>query len=580
MNNPLIDVKSNLQKIKRIMQDSTVEASLHYLQGQVSIVDDAIQFKSVGIDLIYDDGIGEIEEFKSWIDSTGQLFDGDELNTEGFKSKSSSGVDLNFYRQDFSSIQPGKVGSFKSPILIVCLDFTSHDESELLFKLKKQSDGRAMILLMHSKEAAADWRQVKTELGKSVLKVESMDLSKLDSESFDAWVSSDSISKVLNGLQAYSVAKSLSTMSEVIKLSIEQQGRELGGMKLVTQQDANRVKSASGNSRESMELMSSLKSLLQDSISGYQKGLKRRFEDLYKTNVGSLWKEMEEWSESLDELSIEERTKKVVVTVPDDFTEEYLNHVHNVIHQSLTTDLIALKDTLHQIQNDVERKLSKSGIKSTSIHFSYVTEAAVTRLLQSSIRIDRPYQGEGQKKGPMEYFMAIRRYQMVFFMLLSTFGGAATMLKKRLEILLPVTLVLLSAGGYFVVTGVKKEREDQKTKDLEKARESLKTEYKRMFSEVQRDWFSIMDEHVKEQLSKALNQLEEIVKSHFENKAKKLDKEKDSIQRKSKSIDGKESKLVNLKKNIDSTSTELKKFQMELRRSVNESMRASKLAAK
>ena len=560
------------------MQDPNVESNLHYLKDQVGSYEEALQFKSLGVDLLFDDASEKLSPFKNWLSGANSDLELKQGQSVQIASVDSIPVELNW--NEFGSFQPGKVGAMKSPVLLVCLDEALHEENEMLFKLKKKAEGRALVYFVFPKESASYWRNVKMEIGKEAMKVETQELEKLGETTFTNWISSEGMVKVLGGFQAYSLARSLFSVSEVIKLTIDQQGRELGGMKLVTQQDANRVKSSTGGSREAMDVMSSVKSIVQESVTSYQKGLKKRFEDLYKTNIGTIWKEMDEWAESLDELAHEKRTKKVIVTVPEEFKEEYLNHMHEVIHQSLTTDLIILKDTLHQIQNEVDRVLNKHGIKGGSVNFSYVTDSALNRILESAIRIDRPYQGEGQKKGPMEYFMAIRRYQMVFFMLLSTFGGAATMLKRRLEILLPLTIVLLSAGGYFVVTGVKKEREDQDLKDLEKARESLKSEYKRIFSDVQRDWFSTMDENVREQSTKALNKIETVVKGHYEDKAQKLDREKESIQRKSKSLDGKESKLLNLKKAVDTTSMELKKFQMDLRRWINESLRASKMAAK
>jgi hypothetical protein len=130
--------------------------------------------------------------------------------------------------------------------------------------------------------------------------------------------------------------------------------------------------------------------------------------------------------------------------------------------------------------------------------------------------------------------------------------------------MIPITIVLLSIGGYYVYKSVIEEREDIADKELERAKESLRTEYKRILSEAQREWVSTLNDHIKEQLTHLVNSMEKQVKDFYQKKSALQSEQKQLINRQSQGIDFKQKIIQNTFKNIDIIDKSISQYKSEL----------------
>ena len=109
--------------------------------------------------------------------------------------------------------------------------------------------------------------------------------------------------------------------------------------------------------------------------------------------------------------------------------------------------------------------------------------------------------------------------------------------------MIPVTILLLGIGGFSVYRSVIKEREENLAKEADKARDSLRGEYKRIFNEAQRDWSNRVSEHLKDQYTVIAEAVEQHLKSYFDQQAQGM---KDQQARQKRQLQNLSSKQQNV----------------------------------
>lgn len=184
--------------------------------------------------------------------------------------------------------------------------------------------------------------------------------------------------------------------------------------------------------------------------------------------------------------------------MPKAFEDDLLRILRERISAHCIGDLVALKDLYRIVSAEVDRVLDAAGGPPVvPIQFGYLPDEKLERLLERSVSLERRYQGELPRSGFFEYVMMARRFQVILFMFISAFG--LSFLRQYQSFMVPASILLLSFGGLYVWHWVKKERVESTRRELEKAREALRGEVKRMLSELQRGWAQALQQHLSDQ---------------------------------------------------------------------------------
>jgi hypothetical protein len=192
-------------------------------------------------------------------------------------------------------------------------------------------------------------------------------------------------------------------------------------------------------------------------------------------------------------------------------------------------------------------------------------------MLQASLGLQRNYQGELVRQGFFEYAMMARRYLMILFMFISAFG--LSFLRGYREFMIPVSVLLLSIGSIVVIRSVQRERSETMEKEINKAKESLRAETKRMCSDVQRAWGAMISQHLSDQSQAILGQIEFAIRTHQTQRANESVEEKQRLQRQLQGLENSERKLLMTAKSKDVVVSALSQVSGELRQLVLTNMK-------
>lgn len=374
-------------------------------------------------------------------------------------------------------------------------------------------------------------------------------------------------------LRAHAVMIGLDSASQVLASVIDQEVRGIRVKRSMTQQKASRLQptSAVGTS----ELLTDIRNRITRQFTDFERGAAERLASLFTPQIGTLWRETESRLENINGFDEEKKAKSTVMRIPQRKEAELLETVRHTIRAHATADLVAMRDLFQVTSGDIEQLVGDD--VPLMLHFQYLGTDRLQRLVDVSLRMDKSYKGELPRKGPMEYFMGARRYQMLVYMLMSTFG--LTALRRHGTGMIVVSLVLLGFGGFMVSRSVKEEREEGMAKELERARDTVRMEMRRVFAELERGWLSLLTDHLKGQLTSVLAQVDGAVREAQAKKSTEAADEKRRVQRQIQSLEALERQLIAADKARDGVASSVAQLRGELRQLFFTTIEASAKAA-
>jgi hypothetical protein len=394
---------------------------------------------------------------------------------------------------------------------------------------------RPIAICLGSSSGSAEWQGEPwtMECACSVAELSNTSFGRLFTPAGDA---------LFDSILAYSVVASLDSLSRALDLAVDAELRGLQAKKAVTQQRVVRSQQRTGSVTSSVELVGELRGRIQRQFAEFERGLNDRLQELFLPQIGNLSKMVDKRLEAIQTLDDKQQSGKTSLAVSAGVEAELMNDVRSDIEGELCGDLVAMRDMFRLVQTDMEGFLESRGAPPIVPQFQYLTEDRLYRLLDNNLILQRRYSGEMKHGGLFEYAMASRRYLSLMFMALSSFG-LLSYFRRSPVIMLPVTFFVLIIGGLVTVNSARRERIETSQREIEKARELLRSEFKRAFAEVQRGWSGILCQHLAEQLQNTLSRAEAAIRDFQSRQSTDASDEKQRIQRQLQNLETTEKRL-------------------------------------
>jgi hypothetical protein len=208
---------------------------------------------------------------------------------------------------------------------------------------------------------------------------------------------------------------------------------------------------------------------------------------------------------------------------------------------------VALNDLFRLLGQEIERMLAEADGPPLVLRCEFLTEERVRKVLASYSLFQSSYRGEMPRPGFGEYFASVRKYAMILVMGASMFGLSSVVRQYR-EYTIPITVMLVLFGTASVMISTQTERVENLEKELEAARNSMRPELRRILSEIQKQWTLTLSQHLGEQATAILEQVDGAFKAHQSRKDAAALPERDRLQRQIQALDALEKKLPALAK--------------------------------
>lgn len=515
-------VQQNLQQIQKQAQHPQASIQLFYLTQP------KIEFQKQLADWL------DIEE-----ELQQQIFNGSE---EKVIKKEFNGETYSISVAPFEKINSSRVGEHKPTLTIAVLNGTDFQDTHWEEKILSYLSNRGLFFLI-TEEGVEVPRESLRNLSRNVLYFESHKGGDLANK---AKMSEKLGTKAFHGILQvginHNLLLSLENIFTLLDLVIEQEDRNLKGKKVLNQQQVIRVQSKTQIS--TYDLAAEIKNLIQTQTTQLEKGILNDLENQTKPQVGEFSLKVEQLSENIGELETIKGSRRNQLKIPKDIEEKSMMAVENHFMDLGHRQLVSIRDALKNLERDFDKLCQKHAIPTFSLNTKFLTDQPLKVIVASALRWERPYLGEAPVKGFYEYFMAMRKYQMVFFMLVSSLG--LSFMRNLRAYMIPLTILLFGFGAYNVHKAVEQESEENEEKEINKAKDSLRQEIKRMGTEITRQWAKTINDFLKGQSQQYLLLIESNMKEYFQKKNIEDEDLKKKIQRQVQSLDNSERKMSNI----------------------------------
>ncbi|MGH9381618.1 MAG: hypothetical protein ACRD2Z_13540 [Thermoanaerobaculia bacterium] len=454
---------------------------------------------------------------------------------------------------------PRRAGARVAPILIVARGGREAPDKETLDQVLTQIRSRPLTLLLAPK--GADWAKALSGLGsrdtwvckpREIEELASTSMTLAESMGHPPWRQAGQFAA------GWSIAGALASLYDAFAVALEKEDRAARAKKAAVEQRAQKLQ----GTPMPTEILGEVRGLLQKQFDRFQKEVSRGLKELVTPQEGTLWREIDTAVDTLDRFDSVKKPKVDVVTIPADFQQPLMSRIKEVLGSVCRSSLVELHDFLRDIKDKVERALEERGGPPVVLNFQHLPADRVDVVLQRSVAIQRPYKGEITRKGVMDFFMAARRYQMLFFMVFSAFG--LSFIRSFTAFTIPAGMVLMAYGMLNVINGARKQRAETEQKELDKARDMLRSELSRAMADVQKTWDQTVSTFLGDQQNAALELIEGAVRSSSALGSRQAAGDKELVQQQIKSLDAAQRKLAEGTKKAEAAGDELEQIRGSL----------------
>ena len=328
-------------------------------------------------------------------------------------------------------------------------------------------------------------------------------------------------------LRTYAALYGVETAAEAHKLVVEQEQRTIRVKRATAQQKTAKLQMGGGNLAE---VVADIRVRIQRTLADFEKSVQEGVAELFLPQIGSLSQQVEARLAAIDSLERTIGEKSIQLRLHPKDEADLLRLIGDGIRNRAYADLRSFRDVLELISNDVDRTLESAGAPPVTLRHAQVPDSRVNRVLESSVRFDRAYRGDLPKEGWQEWMQQARKEVGVLSILLvgamNLFPQIRTSVAGR-----GLSGLLLAIGAWRVYRALPRERAESMAREIEKARDVLRSEAKRIFSEAERGWTSAISDALRDEQATVLLQFEAAIREGQARRSAEMTEERGRVQR-------------------------------------------------
>jgi hypothetical protein len=403
-------------------------------------------------------------------------------------------------------------------VAVVFLDETTQNSEILINHLKKYDSLYKVIVAINLELDEVDERGLGRIFGFGK-KVISLKPEAFTGKSFEEILSEFIEPKMFESLKKLSYLNSIKPVFSFLDDIIAAENKAAGTRKLLNNQNVSITRKEEQLSNIS-DLSGILRQITQKDIQDLEKNYKTKYDDLNKPNIGAFSINLKNEVDQLVEFekqTVAEKSEKVDISINADFQEKFVKNIRRHLSGEYEKDASFVKSSLDDLIKKINIQLKSKGIAPISAEEVYPPFPEGKRVLDSYCYISKEYKGELMKKGITEYFVALRDYTGIIMVAVGLLGplNGITMMSEFFEkdktgaqpgaaesfvnifkgfnasikiLTAVITLAMIVYGIIDLRQRIPRRRVEEWNREMNKAKDSLTQEGKRIYSEGSKDW--------------------------------------------------------------------------------------------
>lgn len=322
--------------------------------------------------------------------------------------------------------------------------------------------------------------------------------------------------KTRQTLFLYLQAKRVIHATEAVSERCEQEQRQLQSRKTREQRRAKTGETGVKEGAAERHQWDALKTAYTETLTRQDKHTQERGKKALLPNA-PMMTQLEQFITKLkvEDLDQESGHKAIKLTIKDRFLDELTGQVKSLLKQQLKSDVEFISVAVEKQLNELEIQIKKLTGQPVSLPLDNMDRRTIWEHIKEQLNVSVRYRGEMPRRGFMARLSDGRRAIMGISMMAMVVGGifkAVWGVDFRAVIMLVAPLIFFGAIIYSFLVWPKEDAE-RLAKELDKVRDGLSTELKRLLTELQREKQSKFTEHLdgeKKRITRKLDELQRV----------------------------------------------------------------------
>jgi len=311
------------------------------------------------------------------------------------------------------------------------------------------------------------------------------------------------------------------------------------------------------------EITSRIRSVLQQACASYEKNCELRLHNLLAP-AGQMWSEATNLIEKIT-LSIDESGSHAIsFRISTENYEKVARGLLALMQTHTDTDVVNLRSIGDELQTSMNAYLTDLELRTDSDLFRFPIPGPrqIDCILGPLVTFQREYEGEIGKPGIMDRLFGLRKYYFVLSMILTPLG-LLTPLRKHPLVYIPVVILLFAAGAFRSFKSQRIANSAAQDRELQKSKEWLRGEVKRMLSDFQTKWTSTLRQCTSDRIAEIVSAAEIQIRAQLQATTDRATERKQTTQLELQNTQALDKQLASAEKTLEPLLTSIHGYKDE-----------------
>jgi hypothetical protein len=297
-------------------------------------------------------------------------------------------------------------------------------------------------------------------------------------------------------------------------------------------------------SMEIRSVMDKIRVNLEDDLAGLTEAIDQHNRLALSPN-GPVMAALANMLEELDELEEGETTPKAIkLEVPDYFVSRLRSMIHEAVDTQFRDDMSIVRSEIENAELELRKTIAEHVVNKSLPKLPRFDEERLRSVINAMISVDIRTKGEIPKQGIMKVISGGRQKAFMLIISLNLVLGGLLAKGTNIKTALGAGVAVLFIGGIIgSVLAIRKDRQELKLKELERVKEAVTNDARRLFSDSQREIQNRVSNYCNDLKKKALREADEILKAHMSEKLSESEEERLSLQARIENLAGQSNQI-------------------------------------
>jgi hypothetical protein len=273
-----------------------------------------------------------------------------------------------------------------------------------------------------------------------------------------------------------------------------------------------------------------------------------------------------------EDLAQEEGTRMVRLSLTDGFQNDLHRALKQAFREELKQDLVLIRDGLEALRQHVEASLEQAGAPVT-LALPPPSESEVWARISEMVSMEVRYRGEMPRRGFFQRLGEGRRAVFGVMMILSLVGSMVGFSWRGLGLIGVAFLLFFIGAVIYTYSRWKQEDAEKLTGEIDRVREQLNTECRRLATEVQRDKQQRIAEALEQCKRQVLTRLDDVLRERLQVEQAEQAEAREKAKLRLRKLDQQARELQQLGQRIARLRSEVSALEQDVQRGLRDAVR-------